>query len=386
MRLLLPSLSGLLLVAAIGARPAPADPTTSVAEIDAAWATGDCARCHDVPGHAEEPRVRSCATCHEWVRDVSASPKARARALELFPDWERYERNVRSYLPVPSLAAAMARLDPVWVGGYLADPHDLRPRLDESMPRFDLDADERRALMVAFAAARVPAPATPAPTEANLATGEALFTSKGCVACHGYGARHPLAPLPMAPDLAHTRARMSADGVAAWIADPSAISPSATMPKPELTAAETLALRDYILLADPAWAVATTSAVLPAAVTGPVSWAQVQERVFGRICVHCHMAPELNEGRAGPGNAGGFGWAATGIELQTRAGVMAVADKIPDALLRRRQEVARDLVSPGQRPAVIERPALPGMPLGLAPIDDSDTALVLGWIAQGMPE
>ena len=65
---------------------------------------------------------------------------------------------------------------------------------------------------------------------------------------------------------------------------------------------------------------------------------------------------------------------------------MAVADKIPDALLRRRQEAARDVVAPGQKPAELHRPDLPGMPLGLEPIDDADTALVLAWIAQGMPE
>ncbi len=386
MRLLVPSLAALLLCVALGPPVAIGQAPASPEEVDAAWATADCARCHAVPGRAEEPRVRSCTTCHEWVRDVSASPKARARALELFPDWERYERTVHSYLPVPSLAAAMARLDPAWVSDYLADPHDLRPRLDEGMPRFDLDAAQRAALAQAFAAARVPAPSTPPPSVDNLAAGEALFTSKGCVACHGYGARHPLAPLPMAPDLAHTRARMSPDGIAAWIADPASISPAATMPRPDLAPAEVLALRDYIVLADPAWQVAHTTATLPPPTTDPVSWAQVQERVFGRICVHCHMAPELNEGRAGPGNAGGFGWAATGIELQTRAGVMAVADKIPDALLRRRQEVPRDVLAPGQKPADLQRPALPGMPLGLTPIDDADTALVLGWIAQGMPE
>jgi len=385
-RILLPSISGLLLILAIGPRPATGGPPATPEEIDAAWTTGDCARCHVVPDHAEEPRVRNCTTCHEWVRDVSASPKARARALELFPDWERYERNVRSYLPVPSLAAAMARLEPSWVDGYLADPHDLRPRLGESMPRFDLSAAERQALVQAFAAARVPVPSTPAPDPVNLSSGEELFVSKGCIACHGYGARHAIAPLPMAPDLAHTRTRMSADGIAAWIADPTAISSEATMPKQSLTPAEVLVLRDYILLADPAWTPSTATASLPEPATEPVTWARVNERVFGRICVHCHMAPELNEGRAGPGNAGGFGWAATGIELQTRAGVMAVADKIPDALLRRRQEAARDVVAPGQKPAELHRPDLPGMPLGLEPIDDADTALVLAWIAQGMPE
>lgn len=385
---LLALVASLLLVAAASSHAGDAAPApeATAEDIAGAWAAGDCARCHEVPGQPEEPRVRSCTVCHAWVKKVSASPKARERAVQLFPDWERYERNVASYLPVPSLAAAMARLDPEWVGTWLADPHDVRPRLPEGMPRFALDDAQRRALVSAFAEARAEVPATPAPDPARIAAGETLFTQKGCVACHGFGGRHDAAPLPAAPDLAHTRKRMAPDHIAAWISDPSALSPEATMPRVELTPDEVLALRDYVLLADPGWRPAPASVSLPAPTTEPVTWAQVEERVFGRICVHCHMKPELNEGRAGPGNGGGFGWPATGIELQTREGVMAVADRIPDALLRRRHEAARDTVAPGQQPAELARPERPGMPLGLPPIDDADTALVLGWIAQGMPE
>ena len=390
--MLRPSSLAVLCAAAVvlvaGSPPAVADGEAGDSDataLSAAWSTGDCARCHEVPDQPDEPRVRSCHTCHTWIRAVSSKPEARARAIELFPHWERYEKNVRSYLEVPSLAAAMVRLEPGWVEGYLADPHDLRPRLPETMPRFALDDGTRRRLVDAFAAALVDVPETPAPAVANLARGEALFTSKGCVACHGFGARHPVAPLPMAPDLAHTRDRMHPDRVAAWIADPGAVSPAATMPPQQLALDEVLALRDYVMLADPQWTSAAAMTGLPQATKEPVTWAQVEERVFGRICVHCHMKPELNEGRAGPGNAGGFGWAATGIELQTREGVMAVADRIPDALLRRRHEAARDAVEPGQQPATVERPERPGMPLGLPPLSDEDTALVLGWIEQGMP-
>ena len=375
------TLFGLSLAAPVpaGEVPPPDDPASG-------WVAGDCARCHVVPDQPAEPRVRSCATCHEWVQEVAANPKARARALELFPDWERYEQTVHSYLEVPSLAAAMARLDPDHVVRYLQDPHDLRPRLDEGMPRFALTPLQLRELRDAFAEAQVDVPRTPKPKKRRVATGEALFAEKGCAACHSLGDRHTEAGIPMAPDLAHTRDRMDADHVAAWIADPSAVSAAATMPTVPLTEDEVLALRDYVLLAPLGWEADATTAELPAPAAEPVTWEQVNVRVFGRICVHCHMAPELNEGRAGPGNAGGFGWAATGIELQTREGVMAVADRIPDALLRRRHEAARDVVLPGRRPATGTRPERPGMPLGLPPLDDADTALVLAWIAQGMPE
>ena len=125
---------------------------------------------------------------------------------------------------------------------------------------------------------------------------------------------------------------------------------------------------------------------MPEPVKTPVSWAMVEERVFGKICVHCHMDPEANQGRRGPGNAGGFGWEPTGIQLETREGVIAVGDKIADALARRRLEAVRDYVGLGETPAEVDRPVRPGMPLGLPPIPDEDIALVLGWIEQGFPE
>ena len=95
----------------------------------AAFEKGNCNLCHTVPGIAEASRDESCRDCHLWIRATSADPSRRAKAMQYFPYWERYERNVASYLTVPSLAASMARLDPAWVDGYLEDPHDLRPRL-----------------------------------------------------------------------------------------------------------------------------------------------------------------------------------------------------------------------------------------------------------------
>jgi len=352
---------------------------------DEAFRAGDCHRCHEVPGWEPTPRLDSCATCHSWIRSVAADPRKRAKAMEVFPLWERYERNTRSYLQVPSLEASMARLEPGWVRSYLSDPHDLRPHLDETMPRFALSESQLDALVDAFSARQAKVPKTADPDPARLAQGEQLFTAKGCVACHTYGARHTVGVTPLAPDLAHTRARMDADHVAAWIRDPSAVSAEATMVAVPLEEAEVLALRDYILLAEPGWEEATPLGPPPAPTREPVSWTDVESRVFGKICVHCHMNPATNEGRRGPGNAGGFGWPATGIELETPEGVAAVADQIPDALLRRRLEAHRDAIDPGRKPATLTRPAKPGMPLGLPPLSDEDISLVLGWLEQGMP-
>jgi len=304
--------------------------------------------------------------------------------MTVFPLWERYEQNVATYLQVPSLAAAMDRLEPAWIEQWLADPHDLRPSLPEGMPRFQLSEEERTAIASSFVPTTVPR--TPTPDAENVSAGRQLFAAKGCLTCHDFGGMASTGSWPMAPDLAHTRSRMNPDVVAAWIEDPAQVSANATMPSFGLTPEESILIRDYLLLADPGGQPAQPLTSTPTATTEPVTWAMVEANVFGKICVHCHMNAELNQGRTGPGNGGGFGWDATGIELQTVEGVRAAADLIPDALLRRRQEAHRDVVQPGEQPAELTRPERPGMPLGLPPLTDDEIAMVLGWIEQGMPE
>lgn len=345
----------------------------------------DCAVCHVIPEVAEPPRTESCVSCHAWVKAVSANPKSRAAAMSVFPKWERYERNVRTYAQVPDLGAAAARLDPAWWRSYLADPHDLRPSLDETMVRVGLSPAQIGAISDWATTRQVPVQATPAPRAANITVGEATFQAKGCGACHTYGARVPGAGVPAAPDLRHARDRMTDDAIVAWIQDPKAMSPAATMPDLGVSFEEAIAIRDFLVLADPGGAVPKAPGPLPQ-VSRPVTYAEIEERVIGKICVHCHMDPAQNEGRAGPGNAGGFGWAATGIELQTVEGVRRHGPAIVEALIRRRAEAARDFVQPGEAPARVRRPEKPGMPLGLPPIPDEDIALVAAWVAQGGPE
>jgi cytochrome c2 len=368
----------------VGSRPSEAGALSPVSQ---AFIAGDCARCHTVPV-ADVPvatRLDSCTDCHIWIKGVAAAPEKRAVAMQKFPAWPRYEKNVASYLAVPRLDAAMARLEPAWVKAYLRDPHDCRPNLPETMPRFALTDAQIDAIASAFTAARAPVPTTEPPSAARVARGEALFAQKGCISCHTFGGRSTVGALPMAPDLAVTRDRMDPDHVAAWIADPKSVSAGATMPTLGLAADEVLALRDFVLLADPQATPAPALGAPPAPVSRHVTYAEVEERVFGKICRHCHMNPENNQGRAGPGNAGGFGYPATGIELETYEGVVAAAPKIKDALLRRRLEAHRDVVHAGERPPSVQRPMKPGMPLGLPPIPDEDLALVLGWLAQGTP-
>jgi len=350
-----------------------------------ALSVGGCSLCHQADGMPLASRQDSCHDCHVWIRDVSNDPDKRHRALQLFPLWERYETNVTSYLSVPNLDAAMARLEPAWFQTWLADPHDVRPSLPEGMPRFDLTEAQTNAIVSWFTANKAQPATTPPPDPNQVNSGRQLYETKGCPACHSFGNQPALGLYPMAPDLAHARSRMHPDMIAAWIQDPSAVSSQATMPAIGLTRDEAIAIRDYLVLTPLSWTPQPPLTSDPSPTNKPVVWADVEERVFAKICVHCHMDPAQNQGRAGPGNAGGFGWDATGIELQTYEGVVAVADQIPDVLSQRRREAHRDVVSPGHHPAQIVRLEKPGMPLGLPPLSNEDHALILGWIAQGMP-
>lgn len=345
-----------------------------------------CAACHTIPGIEAPDRTESCVGCHKWVKDVAVNAQARAVAMQMFPKWERYERNVHSYAYVPDLGTAAARLDPDTWAGFLKDPHDLRPGLDETMVRVGLD-DTALAAITEWARSKAyVAPPTPAPDPSRIAAGEALFQSRGCTVCHTFGARWLGPGIPSAPDLRNARDRMKDDTIVAWIVSPASVSPKATMPTMGLSVDDAVAIRDYLVLADPGGQAPARHADTVTAVERPVKWAEVEERVFGKICAHCHMDPKQNEGRKGPGNAGGFGWPATGIELQTPASIRKNGDAIVAAMLRRREEAGRDLVRPGEVPAAITRPTKPGMPLGLAPIPDEDIALVMAWLAQGGPE
>ncbi len=373
-------LLGTLSLAVPAPRAAAAHPGRDVA------AGAHCAACHASPELAVPVRTESCSGCHQWVRAVAADPAKRAKARTIFPNWDRYEKNVVSYFGMPDLAVAFARLDPKWVRTYLADPHDVRPTLDESMVRVGLDAAALDALTAWAAGYSAKVPATPAPDPAAVATGERLFTERACAACHTFGSRHLGPGIPGAPDLRWARQRMTSDMIAAWIANPAAVAPGATMPALGLTEAEARALRDYVVLADPDPAPVPVPAVAngePAPATP--TWTDVEARVFGKICVHCHMDPAQNEGRAGPGNAGGFGWAATGIELQTYEGVRKEQVRVLAALERRYAEEARDHVRPGQVPAATARPPRPGMPMGQPALPLEDYAMVKAWYAAGAP-
>jgi len=349
-------------------------------------ATHECARCHSAPGVlTEEPQARNCVGCHQAIFAGAFDETHRPEGVA------RWKENVRSLRYAPSLVG-VGRLRADWLDNYLSSPHDLRPGLPASMPRLTLDAGERQAL-VSWLGADTRAVTTH--TRGDPDAGLALMEARGCGSCHVYSGSGTLADPPpesvasiLAPDLRHARERLSAETLLAWLDDPAALKADTLMPAPGLSAAERDDVAAALLrapLAAPA-AHAVPERLPP--LSQPVSFFDVEEAVFHKVCWHCHSDPDGNNGDGGPGNTGGLGYGGVGLDLGTREGVLrgmcradgtcrSVLEGDPpllvEAMRRRHQELA------GQ-PA-----ARPGMPLGLPPMTAEQIQLVDTWIQQGAP-
>jgi cytochrome c2 len=358
----------------------------------------ECNRCHDLGGQPA-PHDRDCVQCHREIRDgtFDAAPAA----------LKRWRSSVRSLLVAPALVHVGTRLRRDWVAAFLLRPLDVRPHLPASMPRLALtpaDAlliarhlvpDERLELDLAGA---------------DRDTGARLYVELRCARCHRFSG----APLPpahagpaelgiapselaadavaLAPDLALARARVQPGRVISWLRDPSSLAPGTLMPPHGLDAARARDLAGFLLHAPLQPAAVPPPRVRLAVLERDVRWDEVSARVFRKICWHCHSAPHFARGDGGPGNTGGFGSAARGLDLSSYEGISSgsldddgqrrsVFAPLPDGtprlvahLLARASEDSGQLLD-GVR----------GMPLGFPALPPEDIQLVETWIAQGRP-
>lgn len=412
---------------------------TAITEGTEAMSRLECNRCHTIDEVAPAARPAHCVSCHHWMRGLRPEDATFRTLAERYGEdvIQRYQRNIDHYQEVPDLTGIAHRLRPAWIRAFLAAPHDLRPSMDETMVRVRMSDADIRAIVRYFAAvaevgdpyagedgagpAAVTGPELAPADEARIEAGRVLFTQRGCNLCHLVGnvdvgrtpaeIRNTGLAARLAPNLRFVRERMDADIALQWILDPQSIHPTTAMPNMHLSMADAEAIRDFVWFVDPRLEPAPTVApALPAALDRPVAWAEVKERVLGRICVHCHMND--HERDPGPGNVGGYGWPAAGLRMRTyemlvsgvpceegtpgRAeGRCSVLEPGPDgvppilaAMLRRRTEEARDFIPAGHEHAPADHPdasVLPGMPMGLPHIPDEEMALVRAWIEQGCP-
>ena len=364
-----------------------------------------CVQCHSVPG-LEADASTSCVGCHQNVA-------RRARGgLAAGP-------RVTHYLVTPDLSRVTHRLESEYLVRFLMDPHDVRPRLPETMPRLPVTETDARnivAYLEHVAPDRPAVPRSPAPSASRVARGEQELRTSGCLACHSFGnydggfempadALRALGEGPrQAPNLRFVRDRMDPDVALAWITDPRRIDPETHMDPPDVTAEEALAIRDFLYLGSPGAAApvpATPTAASIRPLDRAVRFAEVR-RIFGRSCIHCHA--HADDGRS----TSALGFDSVAIDLSSYEGVLRGALR-PDGtrvsliesgegetppllarLLARHAEAPRDIV-PHRRDTLIRavRPHGPrgpaGMPLGLPPVPESDLRVIVTWIAQGAP-
>jgi cytochrome c5 len=358
----------------------------------------ECNRCHADLG-AEKPALeKNCTGCHNQILDGKLDADSE--------DLERWQRRIHHFVTLPSLARAGERFRSSWLERYLTNPHDLRPGLEETMPRLQLSPEQARDIAASIAPRDASEPERPA---GDAARGRTLLEQKGCGTCHRMtGVRELVAsPVPvaiaesrltkairLAPDLALARERLLPGYVERWLAKPSAVDPDALMPDIPLTQAEARDIAAYVLtapLAAPPLGSKKAFQRLPL-LARPVRFGELKERVFRDSCWHCHADPDYAIGDGGPGNSGGFGFAGKRINLAEHETVLAGyvdesgkrkslftsgangENHLVEALLARHAEEAGAPV-PGVR----------GMPLGLPALPAEEIQLVESWIAQGRP-
>ena len=350
-----------------------------------------CSRCHDIAGIEPPELDYDCAGCHQKIQagDFEATPEELAR----------WQGRLHSLDQVPSLTHT-DRLSRRWVATFLPDAYDVRPNLLASMPRFAMAPEDAEAI----AAFLVPTAEPPAPAQGDAERGRGLLSSKGCMSCHRMTGVPAIPALPtaepldaavfalgqkMAPDLRWARDRMRPASLVAWIVDPKAVKEDAAMPTLGVTEAEALDIAAYLHQAELESVALGEVPELPASLQREVTYAEVHERIFGKICRHCHSDPNVVIGDGGPGYDGGFGFPKRALDLSTYEGVRSGSldddgkrrsifkevdgqPRIVAHLLARHAEVAG-------RPVEGVR----GMPLGLPPIPMEDIVLLKTWIEQG---
>ena len=375
----------------------------------------NCAECHSIERSVAVDARASCVQCHKKVSAGFAATEDKRDALAVDPTRYSAERNIRHYLHAPDLSTVGVRFKREWVRAFLRHPVDVRPFLQESMPRLPLTDGEIELVLdyleVVGKRAVGELAATTIP-QGDVAEGEKLFQSKGCQACHVFGNRKfagsPAGdPWPRAvpanvrnaPNLRWARDRFKREVLPLWIRNPRHFVADSPMPSFELTDEEIGHLVAFIERGDlgkPAPLAPAPAAPAPAA---SASLDDVRE-VFLDTCKHCHLRDELG----GIGNAGGgFGYAPRGLDLETRSGPLrggVGADgrrhsileptngeaPLVQRLLWRRDENRWDSWAPYKDPLIpvpterYDHP--PGMPLGLPALDDGDLGLLRRYVEE----
>ena len=354
----------------------------------------ECASCH-MP-HTQNSE-RDCVSCHNQVTHPAA------------PDHDRLSHEIQHYREIPTLHGIGKLLRKDWIVKFLLAPHDLRPRLAETMPRLDLDERDAWDITAYLASSEVKEPyfadvaiadwhkpLGPKMPVGTPARGRAVYQAKGCGACHVYTGVTDALPieadrlearqLQLAVDLRFTRERFEPAELVPWLLSPRHHKFDAAMPELGLTYQDARDLAAFMMEEPLAKRPRVERAKRLPVLDEPVTYHDVNERLFAKICVHCH------EDESGPGSTGGFGFGPKGLSFSSYESIFAgyvddigrrtsvfapTEDGTPllvKVLLVRRDEEA-GFVQDQHR----------GMPMSLPSVTPEVLQLVESWIAQGRP-
>ena len=172
-----------------------------------------------------------CVACHQTDSQLASSAKK-----------------------APRLAAVASRVNPYYLHEYIANPHDVKP--GTTMPNVieHLPAEERKDVATAIThyllslRGRSPAFQLHAIDSVAAETGEELFHSVGCVACHS--PRDGAGNETMAGDsvpLGKLERKYNTRSLAEFLGAPHRVRPSGRMPDMKLTGREADQLANYLL-------------------------------------------------------------------------------------------------------------------------------------------
>jgi cytochrome c1 len=356
----------------------------------------ECARCHVAAPVEQAPLSKHCVRCHQAIRDGSFEAPA-----DVLESWRR---NLVSMRHVPSLDGVGHMLRESWIAAYLQQPHDVRPHLPSMMPRMKIDAAQASdiaAYLTKLSCGPYPECDTADVELGDAAAGQVAYIDSGCASCHRYtGAavpqlnidpQHASAAQALAPDLRYARQRLRASSLVGWLLEPRYVRPDAHMPRTPMTRDMARDVAAFVMnapLEEPAKA--STPVALPL-LARPVTYDEIEERVFRKVCWHCHAQPDYARGDGGPGMSGGFGFAARELDLSSYEAVMS--GYLDDEGELRSVFAPNEDGTPMLLAVLLERQRehvgataeLRGMPLGLPPLSAEEIQLVATWIDQGRP-
>lgn len=358
----------------------------------------ECNRCHEGKNFGVAKPDKQCVGCHRQILDGNYEAKP-----ELVAKWRS---NIHSLPVAPSLTSIGKKLRQNWVRSQLLHPVDQRPGLEATMPRLAMSDAEAALLGQALVPQEAPEEAFSNQAAAHGAT---LYKKFSCGSCHNFGdteaggeafaagsratAKPSRDELALAPDLLLTRDRFQSGRLVQWLMNPQSIDAKTLMPNFGFSRDQATSLAAYL------WhhaAKPRPMSELPErlpTLEREVRWDEVFTKVFKTVCWHCHSSKELALGDGGPGNTGGLGFPAKGLDFSSYQAIRSgsldkdgkrrsifIKDKDGTSLLVRHL-LARKNEEHGQ-----ELPDVRGMPLGFPSLSPEQIQLVESWIAQGRPQ